>query len=272
MERRDMKMKKALSLVISLALILVSAAIITASAAGENLCEEHNWSFDSARHWCEFEGCALNEVINAAGARGERHSGVNDCICGFDHPCSDANGGHIFRNVNDDVHNCARDCTYLNSENHDGHDCLEVGEHWQHMNCRKCDFQHSLGPGCGTCDECVIPCGICGCLICGVCGDCEKCLAAPETPSVDVPVTDDNSTETPEAPEVPEAPDTGTEPAVTENPAVAVGNPGGSDVGGSSGGGGSGGVNIFIIILVGLTTVIFAAATVGAVALKNANV
>jgi hypothetical protein len=232
--------KKILSFVITLLLIL-SAALFTASAADEEYdCGNHVLQTDSHRHWCINDGCTYNV----------RHSGVNDCICGYNHRCSDANGGHEFRSVNDDVHNCARDCGFLNSQNHAGHNCSERGEHWQHMNCSLCDFQHSEGPGCGTCEECLIPCGICGCLVCGECGDCEKCNL-PEVPP-DEPASD------PVTPEIPDEADSAPPPST---PAVEAG----------TSGGGSGGSNMLTIILAVFTAVVFAAAFAGSSKVKKAN-
>ncbi|MCL2697366.1 MAG: hypothetical protein FWE74_04725 [Oscillospiraceae bacterium] len=194
-----------------------------------------------------------------------------------DHPCHEDNGGHLYRAVNSDVHDCMRDCGYLPIDNrHDGHRC-EALDHWPPLNCTKCDWKRPDAVACGVCDPCIRDwedCALDCCPVCSLCGDCDRCNASdpePEIPAEPEPVTTpDEPAVIPAEPEIPsdesaEPPDESVTPPVIETGAGRGG------TGGDTGGSGSGGVNFFTIALAGLTAVVFAAAAFGATVLKKAN-
>lgn len=254
------KVKKALSFVIVLSLILTLTAVTAMAAA---ICD-HVWTYndeDLVHHTCTI--CDFNQ----------RHLSYDCSRCGWVHPyCSPDAGGHLYASTNSDVHDCLRACNYhlIADNRHDGHACATLNDSWPRLNCSKCDYEHEdITLACGTCDPCLSSaqwCELDCCPLCGLCGDCERCNRVDE-PDEAPATTQPEETAPPPPPAETDTSDSDSdsgngEEVIDTSAHAPIPPPPPSS---------PGGIEVFTIVLAVLTVIIFAAAGYGATVLKKAN-
>jgi len=127
-------MKKIISQILVLIIIFAVLSVMTATVSGnEPCCNNPEFEYDSLGHWCINESCDLNKIKI-------RHPDVNNCICGIpDHPCSDANGGHLYDIIDDHGHRCIREeCNSLAWGAHTGFCAVIPMQPWTPAFCDLC--------------------------------------------------------------------------------------------------------------------------------------